>query len=444
MSEWTSVSLGQISTQRKGINYKSEDYTDEHSGHPFITIKCFSKGGGYEPTGIKYYDGVSTKADCLATGDILFSVTDLTRAGDIVGSPLRVPYFSGRPALASMDCMRIDPKTSLCDKDFLYHLLMLPDVRRKMVTYSAGSTVLHLDIRKAPSITVRIPLSIRMQERIATILNGIDISIEKTEALIDKYQQIKAGLMHDLFTRGVLPNGKLRPPRQQAPELYQETTSGWIPKEWCIESVGKLLIEIQTGKSPSCSDVAATTGDWGILKVSAIHPEGFRSNENKLVEGTHSIEPLYEVKDNDLLMTRANTPELVGLVCLVDQPQPRLMLCDKTLRLVVNESIVSREFLFICLQQHYARKQIETSATGTSMSMKNISQDSIRAIQIAYPNAAEQSLIVSSLKSVAKRLDLEVKNVQKLKAYKLGLMQDLLTGKVLVKVEDPILASAHG
>ncbi len=72
------------------------------------------------------------------------------------------------------------------------------------------------------------------------ILSTIDTAIEQTEALIEKYQHIKAGLMHDLFTRGVLPNGQLRPPREQAPELYQETAIGWIPREWQYELLDNL------------------------------------------------------------------------------------------------------------------------------------------------------------------------------------------------------------
>jgi type I restriction enzyme S subunit len=79
------------------------------------------------------------------------------------------------------------------------------------------------------------------QRKIATILSTIDTAIEKTEALIEKYQHIKAGLMHDLFTRGVLPNGQLRPPCEQAPELYQETAIGWIPREWKLQSANVVL-----------------------------------------------------------------------------------------------------------------------------------------------------------------------------------------------------------
>jgi type I restriction enzyme S subunit len=70
------------------------------------------------------------------------------------------------------------------------------------------------------------------QKAIAEILSRVDEAIEQTEVLIAKTQQIKAGLMHDLFTRGVTPDGHLRPPRAEAPKLYKESPLGWIPKEW--------------------------------------------------------------------------------------------------------------------------------------------------------------------------------------------------------------------
>ena len=41
--------------------------------------------------------------------------------------------------------------------------------------------------------------------------------------------------MHDLFTRGVTPDGKLRPTRAEAPQLYKESPLGWIPKEWEVQ-----------------------------------------------------------------------------------------------------------------------------------------------------------------------------------------------------------------
>ncbi len=81
---------------------------------------------------------------------------------------------------------------------------------------------------------------LRQNKAIASILSSIDRAIASTEALIEKYQHIKAGLMHDLFTRGIGADGKLRPPREQAPELYRESAIGWIPKEWKIRESSEL------------------------------------------------------------------------------------------------------------------------------------------------------------------------------------------------------------
>jgi type I restriction enzyme S subunit len=81
--------------------------------------------------------------------------------------------------------------------------------------------------------SIKIPLAPFVeQRRIADVLSTLDKAIEKTEALIAKYQQIKAGLMHDLFTRGVTADGKLRPPRESVKTKY-----GWLPREWRIGSL---------------------------------------------------------------------------------------------------------------------------------------------------------------------------------------------------------------
>jgi type I restriction enzyme S subunit len=39
-------------------------------------------------------------------------------------------------------------------------------------------------------------------------------------------------VMHDLFTRGVTHDGHLRPTRAEAPDLYKQSSVGWIPLEW--------------------------------------------------------------------------------------------------------------------------------------------------------------------------------------------------------------------
>jgi type I restriction enzyme, S subunit len=117
------------------------------------------------------------------------------------------------------------------EQSYLYYCVLLPETRNKIERRITGSAQpgLNSQFVKAVDIPLR---PIPMQRKIARILQTIDQTIEKTEALIEKYQHIKAGLMHDLFTRGIGADGKPRPPREQAPELYQQTSIGWIPMEW--------------------------------------------------------------------------------------------------------------------------------------------------------------------------------------------------------------------
>jgi hypothetical protein len=56
----------------------------------------------------------------------------------------------------------------------------------------------------------------------------------------DVFETVEA-LMHELFTRGILPNGQLRPPRQEAPQLYKKSPLGWIAKEWSCPTISQIL-----------------------------------------------------------------------------------------------------------------------------------------------------------------------------------------------------------
>ena len=115
------------------------------------------------------------------------------------------------------------------DSKFLFYQIVLNKERYKGL--GIGSTFLEVNKRDTERFEVLIAPE-PQQRRIAEILSTLDEAIEQTEALIAKMQQVKAGLMHDLFTRGVTPNGRLRPTREQAPGLYKESPIGWIPREW--------------------------------------------------------------------------------------------------------------------------------------------------------------------------------------------------------------------
>jgi type I restriction enzyme S subunit len=163
-------------------------------------------------------------------------------------------------------------------------------------------------------------------------------------------------------------------------------------------TLGNLLTDIQAGKSFQTAEMLARRDELGVLKVSAVSWESFRADEAKSLIGAYEPDPTHRVKRGDLLMSRANTRELVGAVVLVEQDHPLRLLSDKTLRLVVDENRVDKEYLLFALRSGRAREHIERKATGTSDSMRNISQDVVMSIPVELPQLSVQRAIAKRLK----------------------------------------------
>lgn len=154
--------------------------------------------------------------------------------------------------------------------------------------------------------------------------------------------------------------------------------------------LGDLLQAVEPGRSVVGVDSLPLGGEYAVLKVSAVDPLGFQPNESKRLVDQSDFMPEHVVRAGDLLMTRSNTPALVGETCLVDQDYPNLMLCDKTLRLVPIPGL-PKTLLWHMLQSNRVRQQIAAVATGTGGAMKNISQPKIRALDVCYPSSSDRA-----------------------------------------------------
>lgn len=201
----------------------------------------------------------------------------------------------------------------------------------------------------------------------------------------------------------------------------------FVPKGWSVRPLDSIMISIDAGRSPDLPDRPARTGEWGVLKVSAIRPEGLQEGENKVVTRLSLIDPSIEIKHGDLLLSRANTPTLVGLTCFVRQPRAGLMLSDKTLRLNIDPTLAVPRFISYLLQGSSSRRQIETCGTGSSGSMKNISQDEIRSINIPLPRIHEQFMLADILDKVDETIQSAERVVAKLEILRHGLVHDILS-----------------
>lgn len=204
-----------------------------------------------------------------------------------------------------------------------------------------------------------------------------------------------------------------------------------LPNGWIRAPLGDLLLRIEAGKSFQCEPRPARVDEWGVIKVSAMTWGSFREEENKAVPEGYEFNPQHEIKPGDILVSRANTEAYVGAPVLVGACRPRLLLSDKSLRLVPSPNI-DRRWLINLLSSPAVRGEISRRATGTKDSMRNISQQSLAEIEVTVPPRAEQKHIVATLEDHLSRLEAATSaltnSMVRIDRLWIALLEDLASG----------------
>lgn len=259
------------------------------------------------------------------------------------------------------------------------------------------------------------------QSTIAAILATVDRAIEQTEALIAKYQRIKAGLMHDLLTRGIDEHGQLRDP---ATHKFKPSPLGMIPEEWETAPIEDKLARIMDyrGRTPQKTEsgiplITARNVRDGYLSPD---PQEFIAEEKYEQWMTRGIP-----SPGDVLFT---TEAPMGNVARV--PHYRIALAQRLLTLVCNGDCLDSGFLFWFLHWQQTHERFERMTTGSTV--VGIKQSVFRRVVLQFPSLREQTEIATILDSHSAKIHSEQLSLAKLHKLKTGLMQDLLTGKVSV------------
>ena len=307
------------------------------------------------------------------------------------------------------------------DSRYILYCILSDNVTRQIDSYVVGSN--YPAINSSDVKRLRIPdWNPSQQRRIAEILSTVDEAIEQTEALIAKYQQIKAGLMRDLFTRGLTPDGHLRPTHAQAPQLYKDSPLGWIPKEWECSPIGELFTR-RAERGKAGLPVMSITMSGGLVERDSVDR---RVESNLLPEG-HLLVRRGDIAYNMMRMWQG----VLGRAeydCLVS-PAYIVMTPGSNIESVFAEYILSTESAIAWF------KRLSYGVVDDRLRL--YFRDLVR-IRLTIPRSLpEQRAISKRLQSLESSIQQTAIYLAKLRQQKHGLMQDLLTGRVRVKVAEP-------
>ena len=256
---------------------------------------------------------------------------------------------------------------------YLYYYLRWYDLRR-IIT---GTTIPQITIQGLQKVWVDYP-SIKKQSEIVYVLDKVNL-------IIDYYQQQLQKLDDLVKARFV--------------EMFGDPVGN--PMQWDTYSLDECLERIDNGKSFICSDKPRTGNNPAILKLSAATYGDYRPNENKALLDESLFVESSEVHAGDLLFTRKNTPELVGMAAYVQNTPPKLMMPDLIFRLVPNEK-VNAVFLWQLINCKEFRPAIQATSGGSAKSMSNISKERLGKIKIICPPRELQDSLIPFVQQIDK------------------------------------------
>lgn len=314
---------------------------------------------------------------------------------------------------------------------FLFRCLQAKVLRLQMELAANGVT--RFGLPKSDIGAMRVPVPpLKQQLAIADFLDRetarIDALVAAEERLLDLLAEKRKALIANAVTRGLDPKVKLRD--SGVPWL------GEIPAHWEALRVRHLILSLDQGWSPEAENREPSIDEWGVLKLNAVSQGVFDPTVAKTLLARMDPRPGIEVHAGDVLITRANTPSLVGDACFVAETRPRLMLCDLIYRLRIKLQCVDGRFLVNFLVTA-GRIHPEMAARGTSNSMVKLSQEHIKDWWVPLPPLDEQHAIVEYIARETAKLDAvraaTERTITLLKERRSALIAAAVTGQIDVR-----------
>lgn len=295
-----------------------------------------------------------------------------------------------------------------------------------------GSTFLAIGKNDFDKLLIKYPKEKKEQEKIAKILSTLDKAIESTNRLIEKEKHIKTALMQELLTNGIDQNGKIR---TNATHPYKPSELGLIPDEWEIVDFKKSNIKLIDGDRGTNYPKDEDFFEYGycvFLSAKNVTKNGFRFADTQFISEDKD-EQLRKGKlnKNDIVLTTRGT---VGNIAYFNESIifQNIRINSGMIILRNQNNILSNDYLYIFLKSGLFEHQVANTVFGSAQPQLTVKE--IEKFNICFSNKNEQKQIAKILTTQDKKIEIEETNLVKLKELKKGLMNDLLSCKVRVKV----------
>jgi type I restriction enzyme S subunit len=398
MSEWLEKKVKELCIIGRGRVISQDEINSNLGIYPVFSSQTANNG---EMGKIESYD---------FDGEYVTWTTDGANAGTVF-------YRSGKFNCTNVCGTLKEKEENTLDLRFFSYLLSTE--AKKHVSYIGNPKLMNGIMA---DIKLNLPKDKPEQTRIAEILSTTDEAIAQTEALIAKYQRIKTGLMQDLLTKGIDENGNIR-----SKETHKFVVKNGIevPEEWAVDNLGTIINAIDP--QPDHRTPAQVENGIPYLGINDVDETGNIDYRKCRKVGINILEEhnnRYQLRVGDIIFGKIGT---------IGEPKRLINLENITLsaNVILIQPIENSDFIYWVLNSENIKHQVNNSIHSTSQPA--FGMEKIRALKISIPKPDEQERIGKLLNDAQENIFSTTKQLIKLQSIKIGLMQDLLSGKVRVK-----------
>lgn len=340
------------------------------------------------------------KKSKIVPGDIVIANVGST------GKAYRVPeYYLPMTLAPNMYLIKFNAKIL---SEFAFRIITGDSFVNKLLDCTSNTALSSFNKSNFKAIEILVPPN-NEQIKIAEILNSIDESIEAAQTQINKLKNLKIGMMQELLTKGV------------GHTEFKESSLGRIPKAWTIVRIGELGC-IVTGNTPKTSESDSYGGSVPFISPGDIGDHMYVRNSKSTLTERGLVETRVLPKDSVLVVCIGSTIGKTGLTterCATNQQINSIICKDNSPQYV---------YYLMTFFRHVIKGMAGTQAVPI------INKTDFSSLLVPLPPIEEQRKIANAIFSLDSRIENLEHKLQSVALAKKGLMQDLLTGKVRVKV----------
>jgi type I restriction enzyme S subunit len=432
---WRDVNLVDVMNVKHGYAFPGGNIREEPPGDILLTPGNFAIGGGFKADKFKYFDGKVPDEFVLAEGDLVVTMTDLSKQADTLGYPALVPRPLRTRFLHNQRIGKIlIRQDAQLNKRFLYYLLCTDEYRNEVLASATGTTVKHTSPGRILAHKVMLP-GLPEQRAIAGILGTLDDKIELNRRMNETLEAMARALFKSWFVdfdpvrakaEGRDP-GLPEPFADLFPGSFEGSELGEIPRGWKIKSIGDLA-DVAGGTTPSTKEPAYWEGGthaWATPKdLSGLSVPVLLNTERRITDaGLSQIGSGLLPKGTVLLSSRAP----IGYLAVAEIP------------VAINQGFIAMtpktgtSNIFLLLWASVAHKEIVSRANGSTF--LEISKANFRPIPVVTPSADVMRVFEELARPLYERIVESARESRTLGALRDALLPKLISGEL--RVRDP-------